>query len=404
MDKKELFLKFKELHEKKLYALGGWLVRNNKSFKLSDALYAIYKYTNGNLNKTSEIVEKMTYKDKTYGRTQVYNTNPKAKIDIIKDEDGELKLVNADAYIEKPLKGQHHLENPKIFRTSGVTKKDYAKKEEMLTDVGAILRNKFPNDGNFELEDKLTVLNNYAASESVKKSPLTIAKLIQLGKLKFVHLENGALKIMSVGQIENYKTMNTSKTIIVDESVLKLLKEELEMTEYKFKSMIKSFLSKLLSDPVNAKPNNLLSNYGYSRNKLLKLLVKDNIIEKEEKISDKDENGNLKKPSMKVKYKVPKNNFDKKLNRLYIKLFEKNLPKNKMNEDGEGDIAGATSSYSSGQFIQPSFPIQRRNTSKIDETDTNSVGDYTYDDSPFNDKEAMKRKNGKFGSISINNV
>ena len=130
---------------------------------------------------------------------------------------------------------------------------------------------------------------------------------------------------------------------------------------------------------------------------------------KSEKISDKDENGDSKTATMKVKYQVPKADFNHKLKKLFIKLFERNTPKKQQSEiigeDGECGAMGATGADASGAFEQPVFGVQRRQISRnIDETDTCSVGNYQYDVPFIGDKETLSRKNGVGGSVSINKV
>ena len=135
-------------------------------------------------------------------------------------------------------------------------------------------------------------------------------------------------------------------------------------------------------------------------------------MEKDERISDKDENGQPKTATMIVKYRCPKKNFERKLKKLYIKLFEKNLPERKheeqeitvsINEEGE---VGATSAESSGQVIQAFGDVQRRKMpTEIDETTTTfNTGNYQYAVPFGGDKETLSRKNGKGGSVSINEV
>lgn len=111
-----------------------------------------------------------------------------------------------------------------------------------------------------------------------------------------------------------------------------------EMTEYKFISNIKAFLTRLMDDPVHADVPESLALNGYDRRRMIAILRKNNIIERHEKISDKDDEGNPKKATMLVSYKVPKNNLDRKLKKLYIKLFEVNVPPKEMNENFEDDL------------------------------------------------------------------
>ena len=150
----------------------------------------------------------------------------------------------------------------------------------------------------------------------------------------------------------------------------------------------------------------MLTAYGYNRTKLLRYLINYGIVEKEEKINDTDENGKLKTATMKIKFKVPKKNFERKLKRLYIRLFEKNVPNlNKEIVSEDGEMGGATGSDSSGQYSQPVFGVQRREIYNVEEaTATSTTGDYQYT-VPFpGDKETLKRKNGVGGSVSVNKM
>jgi len=139
---------------------------------------------------------------------------------------------------------------------------------------------------------------------------------------------------------------------------------------------------------------------------------KNPIIRRHQRISDRDENGEPKTATMMVKFSCPKKDFDRKLQKLFIKMFEKNLPPQKshkqkhenLNEDGEG--GGATSAESSGQFSQPLFPIQRRKmpTDIEETTTTTNTGNYQYTVPFGGDKETRARKNGVGGSISVNKM
>lgn len=149
--------------------------------------------------------------------------------------------------------------------------------------------------------------------------------------------------------------------IILNEKTINSLMENMEMTEHKFHVHIRRFISELLSDPVNAKPSELLEVNGLNRKSLLSLLERYGIvIRKNKKIIDKDYNGEPKKATMLVQFLCPKHNFDRNLEKLYIRLFETN--EIKLNEEGEcAALGGATSSDSSGQFIAPlSKPIKRQ--------------------------------------------
>lgn len=215
------------------------------------------------------------------------------------------------------------------------------------------------------------------------------------------------------------------------------IKDAKELTEYKFISNVKAFLSRLMDDPVHADVPESLALNGYDRRRMIAVLRKNNIIERHEKISDKDEEGRPKKATMLVSYKVPKNNLDRKLKKLYIKLFEVNVPPKEMNEnskldeDGEGGaMGGATSCASSGAYVgKLSGPVDRRifkiteeqftalkeqkllTDSQIDEASTCATvmqgggsnpeaGQYTV---PFvGDKATLRRGDGVGGSTSVN--
>lgn len=131
------------------------------------------------------------------------------------------------------------------------------------------------------------------------------------------------------------------KVIVITESAASMLREETQMTEYKFNSATKKFLHDLLVDPVNAQIPNILKIYGFNRSRFIKCLIDNDLLRKEQRIRDTDENGNPTTATMKVKFSVPKSeysengnmdfgvpkkNFERKLKKLYIKLFEKNVP------------------------------------------------------------------------------
>lgn len=203
--------------------------------------------------------------------------------------------------------------------------------------------------------------------------------------------------------------------IVLSEEDVSRLRKYTEMTEYKFTTHIRSFISQLLQDPVNAQPSELLKSKGLTRSFLINEMLKQGIILRDERISDKDENGEPKTATMMVKFRCPKKNFDRKIEKLYIRFFEKNLLPRKhsiqneetLNEDGEGGaVGGATSAASSGQFISPIGTVHRRKMpSEIDETaSTTNVGNYQYTVPFCGDKETLARKNGIGGSVSVNHM
>lgn len=170
---------------------------------------------------------------------------------------------------------------------------------------------------------------------------------------------------------KNSKKTN-SRVIKIDEQMARMIKEEVEVTEYKFIFNVKNFLAELLDDPVNAQPSFFLKQNGFDRNRLIRDLLSKGILEKNNRISDKDEEGNYKTAVMKVRYKVPKENIKYKLKKYYIENFENDnlvsdsllLDKDKhmIEEEGEAMAGATTCGDSSGQYTQPLFgkPIKRR--------------------------------------------
>ena len=378
-----------------VFALKNWIERNVKPFKTVEALECIYDFTNGSTKKMTDIITHLTAKQKHYGRTQVYTDRVSGdKMDIVKDN-GQVKLINYEHQQELPLKGQKVDRNPKIFRKSDdQVSKTYQNTEDRLMDLGKLVRELYPNQNNDFIALAMQSIREYAAAKK-----LNVNKVVDGLKNKKLRMKFPQFKIIPVVQTEG-------KTFIIDENMAKMIVEELEMSEYKFYNYIKKFLHDLLVDPVNAKPCQQLSILGYTRYKLLYYMKNCGIIEKEEKINDTDENGELKPATMMVKYKVPKKNFERKLKKLYIKLFERNVPKtDKEVVSEEGECGGATGSDASGQYSQPLFGVQRRQLYDVEEsTTTSTVGDYQYT-VPFpGDKETLARKNGVGGSVSINNA
>lgn len=387
--------KLKEYNSKsrnKVMALANWINLNVKPFKVINALECIYDYAKGNFRTMDDIISHLTAKRKVYGRTQVYADNITPKMDIVTNGDGQLILKGYENADPLPLKGQKMDKNPSIYRKSdNQVKKTYQKTEEKLYDIGQEIRNMYPNASKVFISLAIVAVRKYAKEKKINTN--NVIKGLKSGRL---FLDDDMFIIR--------QRNNEGKVFIIDEQTAQLIAEELQMSEYKFYNAIKSFLHDLLVDPVYAKPSSILTAYGYTRGKLLQYLLRYNIVEKDEKIIDTDENGNPKAATMKVKFKVPKKNFDRKLKRLYIRLFERNVPQTEVvSEDGEA--SGATGSDASGQYSQPVFGMQRRDIYNVKEaTTTSTVGDYQYD-VPFpSDDETMKRHNGVGGSVSVNKV
>ena len=92
-----------------------------------------------------------------------------------------------------------------------------------------------------------------------------------------------------------------------------------EVTFFSFMSHIKAYLKQLLNDPIYAKPDAFLLSNGLDGEKTLSLLVDNGIIIKDEKIDSSGE-----KDMFSVSYKIPRQNFERKIKRLYSKLYEQN--------------------------------------------------------------------------------
>lgn len=391
--------------------LNNWLAIQNKSFKLVDALACIYEYANGNSLIMKDIISHIidSKKRKVQGRANTaYGVEIKHQIDIVPNTEGKLVLQGYNSDKDLQLKGQHHeVDNSKIFKNDGTVNKNYKKSEEKLYNLGFLVRNLYPEEDNIFITHAMQAIKKYA-NDVLKKTPEKVIRMIRLGKLYYDPTDE------QIKPKNRLKTENiANRVIIVTESMAKYLKEEIEMTEYKFQINIKKFLHDLLVDPVNAQVPEVFRYYGYNRSKLIALLKLNDILRKNERIVDKDEFGNDRTATMQIKYRVPKKHFDRKLRNLFIKMFERNVPeikRNELDEEGCGAMmGGATSAESSGQFSQPLFPMQRRtmyndNKEIEEDTTTSTVGNYQYDVPFVGDKETLSRKNGKGGSVSINNI
>jgi len=117
------------------------------------------------------------------------------------------------------------------------------------------------------------------------------------------------------------ETTNKNRIIIINEDIAGELKDLLTMTQFKFKANIKKFLAALLEDPTGAEPDMIFTQNGLDKNKLIKALVDNKVITKKMTIDDHDAEGNPHTAKMIVKYSVPKERFNEKLDALYDILF-----------------------------------------------------------------------------------
>jgi hypothetical protein len=389
---KEILNKFFASHRNRCLALNNWIERQMKPFSLITALKCIYDYSDGNFNEMDKIIEQITTNRKVRGRSQVYQDEKIPFVDIEKDENGNLTVTGYNPDKEPVAKGMRVERNPNIFKKGddNQVKKSYEKIESNMYDIGKSIRELYPRFSPDEIAMAIDAVRRYSAEKKLGYGRV----LLRLKKGKLVL--DGNYNIVP-------KTVKEGRIIVIDESVLSEINDKVTMTEEKFFNGLKRFLRLLLSDPVNADTSDRFKANGLDRNTLVKMLIDNGIVSKKQRINDRDENGDFKTATMKTKYVVPKKGFDRKIKRLYIKLFEKNLPINE--EDGGAAMGGATSAESSGQYSANAFPLMRRTmySKNMDEsTDTQSVGDYQYT-VPFpGDKETLARKNGKGGSVSIN--
>lgn len=164
------------------------------------------------------------------------------------------------------------------------------------------------------------------------------------------------------------------------------MSKELETTYYRFLSEVKAFLSKLLKDPIKAQPSKYLKDRDVTRNKLIKDLLSRDVIERHEKILDPT-NSDEKTAKYTVTFKVHRKDFEKRIQRLYIKYFEKNI-----NEEAElrscANLIGVIGGGKPGETADRWAKYVNDNNKK-------------FKPSLFKDEEEMKEKilNGPDGDV-----
>ena len=395
-------------HRDKAYALNNWIAIKNKDFTYKEALAAIYDLAGGRETVITGIIDQIKDFDKTRGRSQVYADEITGKPDIVRDENGELTVVGVEVKkteVEPPTNPKEP-RNPKIFRKEdGQVKKPYQKAEKRFGDIGAQVRALYPHaDKNFILR-AIKAISDYSALK--KKRPEIVINSIKRGRY---YIDTQTCEIKPV--------VKESRTIIISERVMNEISEKVHMNDEIFENNIRQFIFDLKNDPINAQPSDMLRLRGLDRNTLIAYLRKYDIITKRDTVSNKDENGNFKKPTVKVAYgekndpsdtdfNVRKSKFKLKVKQLYIDLFEKNTPESVNEEACAGGIEGGGDM---GTFVQPIFSIYRQKSNynedtdkELDETTTSStVGDFTYDAPAFGDDPSFDRKGGKNHSVSVN--
>jgi hypothetical protein len=106
---------------------------------------------------------------------------------------------------------------------------------------------------------------------------------------------------------------------------MELNEEKDEITYYQFISELKSFLRDLLQHPVKSNIGDFFKNIpfkngkkGVTKGKFIEYLIKTGIIEKTEKVNT-DDPENI---TLDISYRIPKKGFERKIQKMYIKLFE----------------------------------------------------------------------------------
>ena len=135
-----------------------------------------------------------------------------------------------------------------------------------------------------------------------------------------------------------------------------------EVTYFKFQSHINDFLAKLKEKPIQAQPSAFLKNRDFDKEKLIRILIKRNVITRKESIKDPT-NSDEKKAKYFVKYTIIRDGYEDKIKKLYNDYFGKQV----IDEcdgcgcaDGGGDIGGTSSFSVDGQYVKPLGDVQRR--------------------------------------------
>ena len=390
-----------QANKKKCFALGGWCNRQGNIFPMQEVFDCLYDAAGGDTNKLTELIEQLTAKSKVFGRSSVVFGSNEAKMTITRGEDGRLKITGYNPSFRPPEKGQHGTHEPQVVRKDGQMRKNVIKSREKLYDLGKAVREIYQGQSNELITVAMAAIKGFARAHKI--SEMTVVERLKKGIYE-LNTENG---------LENARIVPKKKTVKLNESQLNELSDATKLTEYKFYNNVQRFLSDLLKDPVGAKVPFLLQANNIARNQLLYHLKSNGIINRYQKISDKDSRGNPKTARMIIKYSVPKKDFAKKMKRLFIDLVAKNVPEKiekMISEDLGKDIdecdcggaMGATAGNESmGQFSQPLFGVQRRKMPvEIDETTTASTVTPNGDTSmgitvPFGaDKETADRTPG----------
>jgi 8-oxo-dGTP pyrophosphatase MutT (NUDIX family) len=394
-------------NKKRCFALGNWCSRQGNIFSMQEVFDCLYDYANGNSKDLTKLIEQLTSKSKVNGRSSVVFGDVGANMYLTRGEDGKLEIKGHRENFEPNKVGQHQTHTPHVIRKDGQTKKNVINTRERLYDLGTEVRSWFPTYSNELLTMAMMVIKAFAKEHKISES--LVVKRLKSGKYT-----------IDLSDLNNPKIVSTMKTIKLNESQLNEIADATKLTEFKFYNNVQRFLSDLLKNPVGAKVPFLLQANNIARNQLLYHLKSNGIINRYQKISDKDSQGNPKTARMVIRYSVPRKDFAKKMKRLFIDLVAKNVPekiekmlseeysfgdqlklmkgspltmgiignlkyrqtdecadifnKEKNQEidecDGGTAPAGTTNCQSSGAFVQPLFGVQRRKMPTDLEEDT----------------------------------
>lgn len=353
----ELIKKYINNNRDKAYALVNYLNIKNKSFKLKDALTAIIKVVGNNENSISNVINILTKQQKksTFGRSQVSGSEPSVQnnVDLIQNGDNvELSGYKSDNVYTPNTPNVNT--NPSKYKNSGEKKKLYTDTVTKINDLGSVVKKLYPGANSQDITNMLAHIKQYCVINKV--GIYKIIDLLNANKIKIVKSDRGhftIIKNIGEGRIVIFKDLSLIFESINDVNT--------EVTFQAFKTNIKRFLAQLLQNPTDISISPIFLSHNINKTKLIQLLIDNNIVIKEEKINDKDENGEPKTATMNIKYSVPKYDFDKKLHTLFTTMFEKTNSID-TNIEEEGGFGGATSANVSaaGSFVQPVFAIQRR--------------------------------------------
>lgn len=360
--------KFGVAHKGYLKNLSDYCQIKNKNYSWKEALYALFDLTNYNELEVRKIIRNMVSKRKNYGY-QAYNDTVRNNVNLVKNSDGTFQLLNynpgmfdkpADSTTDSDGNAGNNKQRPSAAEKNKnrLMNRNQSVTREKIYDLGHWLRDLKPTASNDDITNMMEVVRDYITKKKISYDKFK--QLVDTERLRIVKTPSGYQVMPAVYESKGKKIVLGKGLDLISEDIDNILQE---VTFQAFSHGIKQFLAGLMDSPVDAKPNQLMIANGLNRSKLIGYLLRMGMLIKDEKIVDKDENGNPVTASMSIKFKIPKKDFDRKLKKLYIKLFEKNLPsKEETPLEEEGGFGGATSANVSaaGSFIQPMAPIIRR--------------------------------------------